>query len=56
MENNDNKLQEQQAPLKNSDNAFVQVGHNGEPVIPQTDKKQTEQPEKDDRTTTLDKR
>jgi hypothetical protein len=56
MENNENKLQEQQAPLKNSDNAFVQVGHNGEPVIPQTDEKKAEHPNKDDKTTTLDKR
>ena len=56
MENNDNKLQEQQAPLKNSDNAFVQVGHNGEPVRPQTDEKKDERLEKDDRSTTLDKR
>ena len=33
MNNNDKTLQEQEAPLKNSDDAFVQVGHNGEPVI-----------------------
>lgn len=36
MENNNDKLKEQKAPEKNSDQAFVQVGHNGEPVIPQT--------------------
>lgn len=29
------RLEEQQAPLKNTDHAFVQVGHNGEPVIPE---------------------
>ena len=28
------RLEEQQAPLKNTDQAFVQVGHDGEPVIP----------------------
>ena len=39
MENNNDKLQEQQAPLKNHDNAFVQVGKDGEPVIPQKDEK-----------------
>lgn len=44
MEKQENKLQEQQAPLKNSDRAFVQVGHNGEPVIPR------EEPKKDDAT------
>lgn len=29
------RLEEQQAPLKNTDHAFVQVGRDGEPVIPQ---------------------
>ena len=35
MEKNEKALQEQQAPLKNTDKAFVQVGKDGEPVIPQ---------------------
>jgi len=30
----DNKYPEQQAPEKNTDNAFVQVGEDGSPVIP----------------------
>lgn len=55
MENNDKQLQEQQAPLKNSDNAFVQVGKNGEPVIPQTTGKEESESSENDRTTTLDK-
>lgn len=29
------RLEEQQAPLKNTDHAFVQVGRDGEPVIPE---------------------
>lgn len=29
------RLEEQQAPLKNTDHAFVQVGRDGEPVMPQ---------------------
>jgi hypothetical protein len=56
MENNDNKLQEQQAPLKNHDDAFVQVGKNGEPVIPQEEVEKEGSQTRDDRTTTLDKR
>lgn len=55
MENKEEKLQEQEAPLKNSDDAFVQVGHNGEPVIPKTDKKSNEQ-SRVEKPTTLDKR
>lgn len=35
-QNNQNKnLVEQQAPLKNTDHAFVKVGHDGGPVMPQ---------------------
>ncbi len=57
MENNDQKLQEQEAPLKNHDNAFVQVGKNGEPVIPkETTEGKHDQLDRDERTTTLDKR
>lgn len=29
-------FEEQDHPLKNTDKAFVQVGKNGEPVLPQT--------------------
>jgi len=34
METNDKKFEEQDHPLKNTDNAFVQVGKDGSPVIP----------------------
>ena len=37
MDSNEKKLQEQQAPGKNTDHAFVQVGSDGHPVIPHTD-------------------
>jgi hypothetical protein len=47
MENN-NKFPEQEAPTKNTDKAFVQVGEDGSPVIPPTDKKsETENADKD---------
>lgn len=52
---NDNKFPEQQAPEKNTDNAFVQVGKDGAPDIPAKDEKKTGK-EKEDNTTTLDKR
>ena len=32
----DKKFPEQEAPGKNTDNAFVQVGEDGSPVIPST--------------------
>ena len=52
METNDKKFEEQDHALKNTDNAFVQVGKDGSPVIPGNaeDKKTTEKPE-DDSTT-----
>lgn len=39
---NDNKFPEQEAPQKNTDNAFVQVGEDGSPVIPSTKDKKTD--------------
>jgi len=36
MDTNEKKFQEQVAPEKNTDHAFVQVGSDGQPVIPQT--------------------
>lgn len=55
MDNKD-KLQEQDAPLKNNDDAFVQVGQNGEPVIPETTGNDKASSEDQERITTLDKR
>lgn len=40
------RLEEQQAPLKNTDHAFVQVGRDGEPIIPQ--RSSDEERQKDD--------
>ena len=56
MENNDKNLQEQQAPLKNTDNAFVQVGKDGEPVIPQSAEDKKSDDKKEEKVTRLDKR
>ncbi|MCW3109522.1 MAG: hypothetical protein JWQ09_4028 [Segetibacter sp.] len=52
---NENKFPEQEAPEKNTDKAFVQVGKDGAPVIPSMDEKKTDI-EKEDSPTTLDKR
>lgn len=52
---NDKKFPEQEAPDKNTDNAFVQVGENGAPVVPSDTDKKTDL-EKEAHTTTLDRR
>lgn len=49
-------MQEQQAPLKNHDDAFVQVGKNGEPVMPEQTTGEDNEKQTGDRITTLDKR
>ena len=36
MDTNDTKFPQQDAPEKNTDGAFVQVGKDGHPVMPQT--------------------
>jgi hypothetical protein len=52
---NDTKFPEQQAPEKNTDNAFVQVGKDGESVTPSTEEKKTDIA-KDGNATTLEHR
>jgi len=37
MNTDNQKFPEQDAPLKNTDQAFVQVGKDGQPVMPETD-------------------
>ena len=49
---NDKKFPEQEAPVKNTDNAFVQVGEDGAPVIPSTEENKTDI-EKEDSPTTI---
>ncbi len=54
MNTEDNKFPQQDAPLKNTDHAFVQVGKDGHPVVPETannkKEEETAKPErKDDR-------
>lgn len=56
MEKNEKQFPEQEAPLKNHDDAFVQVGKNGEPVIPQHTEDKEAKPKDNDNVTTLDKR
>jgi hypothetical protein len=36
MEKNENKLKEQDAPLKNTDGAFVKVNNDGSPSVSQS--------------------
>lgn len=54
MDKKEEQLIEQDAPLKNTDHAFVQVGKDGEPVIPQKHKNAKQ--EEDAAHTTPDKR
>lgn len=51
MEDKKKILEEQEAPLKNTDDAFVQVGHDGEPVIPEAEEKKDERPDLSKHTT-----
>jgi hypothetical protein len=51
----ENKFPEQEAPAKNTDNAFIQVGEDGSPVVPSTEDKKADI-EKKDESTKLDKR
>ena len=39
MERNNERFPEQDAPRKNTDNAFVQVGEDGKPAIPENNEK-----------------
>jgi hypothetical protein len=49
----DNKtFPEQEAPTKNTDNAFIQVGKDGSPVVPQTDEPKTDIQNEESPTTT----
>lgn len=47
MNKKEEELVPQDAPSKNTDRAFVQVGKDGEPVIPATDKKPEQDREED---------
>lgn len=41
--NEERKFDQQDHPLKNTDQAFVQVGKNGEPVVPKTEAEEPQQ-------------
>lgn len=51
MDKNEKKFEEQDHPLKNTDNAFVKVGKDGSPEFP-TDEKKDDDGQND--TTTID--
>jgi hypothetical protein len=40
MEKNNDRFQEQEAPRKNTDNAFVKVGEDGKPEMPAAENEQ----------------
>jgi hypothetical protein len=54
----DQQLREQDAPLKNTDRAFVKVGDDGAPQFPEGEDAQTQHSsaQEGERTTDLDKR
>lgn len=54
MEKKERQFDEQDHPLKNTDQAFVQVGKDGEPVIPKEEKKDEDHLR--DRVTTIEHR
>jgi hypothetical protein len=57
MENKrENQFQEQEAPLKNTDKAFVQVSKDGSPHMPTGNEEKREENMKPERTTDMDKR
>lgn len=51
MDKKDNELREQEAPHKNTDHAFVRVGEDGHPVVPDTEKAANANGENKDRET-----
>ena len=48
MERNNERFPEQEAPRKNTDNAFVQVGEDGKPSMPDGDEKSGQPEEAED--------
>ena len=48
MDKKQTQFEEQEAPLKNTDNAFVQVNKDGSPVIPEPAERNSEDQEKED--------
>jgi hypothetical protein len=55
MDKNENTLEQQDAPLKNTDNAFVRVKKDGSPELPEADQPVKDDKDKD-RFTTIDHR
>jgi hypothetical protein len=53
---NNDRFQEQEAPLKNTDKAFVQVSRDGSPHMPQSGEENRESDMKPEKTTDMDKR
>lgn len=48
MERNNERFPEQEAPGKNTDNAFVQVGEDGKPSMPDSNEKREKPEEAED--------
>ena len=56
MDTKEKKFEEQDHPLKNTDQAFVQVGKDGEPVFPKQTNDNREEQSKSDRSTITEQR
>jgi hypothetical protein len=57
MEEKRDKFEEQQAPLKNTDHAFVQVAKDGSPKFPEaTEGKEANEAKTNDKTKAADRR
>ena len=56
MDKEQTRLEEQLAPLKNTDNAFVKVNEDGTPVMPDVLKEPKQEEDNKEPSTTIDKR
>lgn len=52
MDDKKSQLNEQEAPLKNTDHAYVQVGRDGSPVIPNVDEEKKDDADEQDNSKT----
>jgi len=56
MDTKDRTFEEQDHPLKNTDHAFVQVGKDGEPVIPKQTNEESKEKSSNKSSTTIEHR
>jgi len=56
MDKEQTRLEEQLAPLKNTDNAFVKVNEDGSPLMPEVSQEGKQEEKDKERSSPLDKR